>query len=1054
MKKHIIAAKNTLLFVGLVFACFTVFDGGVGHAQDESLDENGTKNNLFRSLNQEEINILKNQRVTYNALWVIDKHIPKYSYEGQGGYARNTALSDTARALQRSGQKDAAKIVLKLTLESFAETPMMTQPDVFLNYLTSQTDGSGFSPDDVYTEEFIALMCKPPKHPVSRYTSSKEISEQYQRALSIVLSQLIKHQKIDLAWTFLEKYPSKESRNNAFKDFMRQLPQEFDARVDRIKDETLRKEMKELRKKTKTENASQDVMEEIRSALISPHAMTQKRIDVLDIDTKTILETIQNSTAPLDQGQGYVFLAIRELENNHVKKSFEYLERAKKIWHDNNLPSQMGYGPAYRVGTHYGLLMYYSKLARKFLSEGRYAEAVERLLEGTEIVSEEMAYNWTRLLDQPLREMVVLSKDETKKERFRRVLSESARKIAAEKPDDRLSYDNLLKSRAILEMQLNLGLEDDAKVLMNDTKEAVCLDRENKTVVSKIWNNPMIALFQVKCGLTEEMKKTLTQVTFQDEPGHVPSDYTDRTGLYFRIANELLKHEQFDEAYEMINQIRQAKYKTLALYHYASELSRVGQYEKAVETLESLDLPINRSTGLAMLATQMMDPDSGIKTEPSQIEELWDKAVEQALAVEPVEKRYTQLNSIVALTHGNGLEKKSADILEKFDSRFHKCWTIIGLIPYHEMTDVKIVAGTDSFGNTAVIDLIVNLYSPHHIARGGSSVRLPWTFDYWSQNCEFIDAESLITSERKVQEAKELLEKTRSQPKIAKATATEEIESLLKKAERNADLITDSLEQAAVYGRIAMEYVLLGDLEKAKELHRQCFEILKKVDPVQDYPTDTEVAFPRGRRQVLNFDSLCFNLIEDAYDIGESKLGLDVARLALFGKTPETISDDEAVEKMVRSDISSTILAQLAKCGDPETAMKFCDLLEKRLAAVANKSDNATANRIRGLATIKQQIALVQTETKSEDKESSEKSKKQAEDAVIRQIKDSVNEKSSFYVKMRLHSVLHQWSSTVYRQRHRAGIMNPESTLDKGSKRTYRGGFWGNPYYREPRIIM
>ena len=672
----------------------------------------------------------------------------------------------------------------------------------------------------------------------------------------------------------------------------------------------------------------------------------------------------------------------------------------------------------------------FSTLAVATIQDGQYEQGIDYIIEGAGFFSMDNFMQWSSaaysfedsFLFPPLWELSVAVQEVAVRETVRKKLQ-----TLLELFKDHETTAQTQQLRAVLEMQIALGFEEDAipvlKTMKGDESDEVPL-----------WNAETVAKFQLRCGLINEAIKTYLRKTFRDAPpenyGHVsrPPTTTDRTEFLQNLIRIAISRNEFAHAKRIIEQIRQDDEKPPMLILLAQAYQKSGDWDTALEIVTTLESSAFRFDGYLALLYDLLDDPAQRRQNAKPIATLCDKCCGEISITDDPGKWFDQYYDLVKLLYRSDERETAMRLADHLDSPYFAAWILLNLATTHEMSHqgFYLMSSRKNF-----------------LTQSPAEQTYPDSF---------YNEERLISSEyHSVNHYLNLASATKSAQEILKQVAVEEeqrttlfepdkaaMRMLLDKAMTQIDKENEPFRLANTLGAIGeMEYIYFSQ----EDAHKRFNEALELLKTVKIEPRSSPVAF----------------LLPPFFtELGEPEKALESVQIARFGHDPDApvrkLDPYKAVLLAIGDDYRNVEqLETLAKNGDAERATQLFFEVYPNLPDYGKPQQLATLP-----------IIALYHDRQTPDHPMLPKSQEQYCDLFGQMIRE-VNDKKEAYEKgAELRELLHAWANgekriqavrtEIARQTEHGG--DSPGLAENHIMRTQRGYthwlFYGNPLLREP----
>ena len=965
---------------------------------------------ICRSLSREELAVLKRYPIICDALMVVNRS-PRYlQYNEYDGPFHCGPLRNIAQALLGIGDEEAARVALRLMHKAFVDMPFQSFGSIFS---LLQYDETGFSPDELFPQEFLDDLIVRCHDDFSDYIYRghyEEGNDRFRKAISGVISSMSVHRgrrdnsQLEKALHFMTRLPDnktcEEMRKELFFTLFREFPLETaSALVDGLTDPEIKKEFSGYLEELKKFQQQQGV----RNNLVGGYPQ------IIDPPSRTELHVAAEAATDVFQRcEALLTLAMDDLENGKIDQAVTQVREIARIYAEHEASSRTARGPAYRIGSMKGIEKFYSKLAKKLIQEGKYAQGIDDLLEGAEKLSEEFSYGWNEFLLSPLREL------------YEAVQEDSVRATVREKLQTSLvalnHYETTAQSqqlRAVLEMQIVLGFEEDAIPVLKTT---TFVEKAKDSYQAPLWDGKTVTIFQLRCGLFDEAMKTYEKTTFRDSPPHTATSTTDRTGFLSALVNIAISRNEYDQAGQIVERVRQENLKPFMMISLAQAYQKSGNVEKALETVMTLEPPGARPGGYLSLLRDLSGDQINREQNMKQIETLRDKYCEEISKTDDPSKRYQQYNDIITFLYWDDQREAAMHVLEDVDSPYHEAWILLNLAAAHELepnTSARTSRRCSDYDTEE--QLVSGEYnSSNHYLNLASAIKA---------------AEEFLNQHT---EEKAAQRETPFEPdKVA-------MKVLLDKASTRIEQEPQPIHRANVLGAIGkMEFVYFSK-DDAKKHFDAVLELLKsaKIEP--------------------NSAAAALQLPLFFMELGENEKALESIKIALFGNDPDEpageVDPNPTVVQQLRGNIYQ--LEPLARSGGAELAHKLFQQTYEFVDDYAKPQQLATL-----------QITALFYDNQHPDNPILPQAKEQYRESFGKMIRAVNSKKEGYEKESALQHILFGWVNCEMRiQAVRNEIAKQAETESSGimgrhfqlRNNPYYHSFrdFGNPFYQEPMFYQ
>jgi hypothetical protein len=983
---------------------------------------------LCQCLSQEERDILKRYPVICDALMVINRS-PRYlQYHVYRGPFHCGSLKDIAIALAEIGDKEAAGVALRLTHKAFVDMPLMDSVSFFDGLQPDLThDAIGFTADEIYSQEFLDNLIVRCQDDFSDYLYRghyEDGNDRFRNTLRKLVESMKSYRRmqddtqLEKALHWIARLPQNKScegmRKELFFNLFRDFPiEKATVPVDALSDPDTKKEfsgyLAELKEFQQREG--------VRNNLVGGYPKINE-----PPNREEIQALIKTTTDPFQRCEAMLTLAMDDLEKGNISQAVKLAREAAKSYDELDANSQKTQGPAHRIGTMRGIEKFYSRLATTLAQGGRYAEAVDYLVEGAGKFSEEFNYQWNSFLIPPLRELHTAVRDNAVRATVRKKLQ-----TLLQSSKDCKTVAQSQQLRAVLEMQIALGFEEDAVPVLKTTK-FVEKDKERNTYSEPLWDGMTAAKFQLRCGLFDEAMKTYSQIAFRDSSLRSDASATDRTVFLHNLIVMSLVRNEYDHAKKIIGWIQQEDLKPPMLILLARAYQKSGDPAKAMEVVSALEPADFRHQGYLSLLRDFLADDLHREQNEKSITMLRDRYCEEIKITDDPTKQYKQYSAVIALLYWNDRREEAMRILDEIDSPHVAAWILLNLVADHEMDAQRHfrTQGMMSIREWNTQQIYPDYYTEEQLVME----------EYASPN-HYLNLTSAVKSAEEI--LKQVAEKRRGN--VARRETPFEPDKvamriLLDKILTVTGKVNDPARRANILAAVGkMEWIYFSK-EVANKHFYEALDLLKS-EKAESNPSQT------ASQLALFFKEL-----------GEKEKALESIQIAVFGYVPdesaEELTTNPAVLDRLRGNVY--LLESLARNGGAESACQLFLPVYERVDDYAKPQQLATL-----------QITAMFHDSRHPDNPMLPKAKEQYRDFFGQMIREVNNKKEGYEKQSALHHILFGWMNCEKRiQAVRAEIENQAETGGKSSEITekhiqsrqlgYGNSFheFGFPFYEEP----
>ncbi|MCL2742352.1 MAG: hypothetical protein FWE67_00710, partial [Planctomycetaceae bacterium] len=420
---------------------------------------------LCSVLTQEERDILKRYPVIVEALAVVNR-TPRYT---QGSLFRNRvhSLKNITLSLLDIGDKEAAKVALRLTHKKFVDMPFMLQTDSFFKQLNRFYDhGEGrrsiLSADDFYPQEFFDDLIARCSDDFSDkiYDGHYETgASRFREALRGVIygmgvnpgrpyapgSELEalkrKTGTLERGLNFITRIPDNKTcegmRKELFLQLFRYIPLEMTTGfVDALAEPEIKKEFTAYLMEVGEQQKREDIYRNQTGHGNLRFGETPSREEL-----QTLVDTTKNV---FDRCEAMLALAMYDLKHGNIEQAVKQARELEKIFASVERPWQMGRTE-----------MFFSELATALFKEGKYENGINYLLEGAGNFCAEHFADWSStssgetFILPPLQELYTAIRKDRTRDIIRKKLQ-----VSLQSAKDFQTTAQSQQLRAILEMQI------------------------------------------------------------------------------------------------------------------------------------------------------------------------------------------------------------------------------------------------------------------------------------------------------------------------------------------------------------------------------------------------------------------------------------------------------------------------------------------------------------------------------------------------------------------------------------------------------------------------
>jgi tetratricopeptide (TPR) repeat protein len=920
--------------------CFALFPLAVA---DEPATSGIDTLELCQCLTQEERNALKRHPIICDALEVINR-MPQHAnrtrqYEPQREGIEPTRampLAFVVNALQKTGDKEAAKAALRLAHKAFIDTPFfVSQPYEFFGrlnqfYSYENGDASLLSADDFYSQEFLddlLARCGDDFSDNIYHDGQNDGNARFRESLGYAVRRMTRqegNQKIDTLLekgiNFVTRLPDNKTcegmRKELFFTLFREFPIErASALVEKLSDPDTKKEF--------TSYLAELKEWQIR-AVISPSGalLSDESKQSLTPPTREELQTLADTTEDIvEKCNAFAALAMDDLEQGNIENAVKLARELETMYPKAERRYYFG-----RTET------FFSKLAVMLFKAGQYEQGIDYLIEGAGYFSVVPGVPWsngeyeergTPFIVPPLRELYTAIQEEPARTTIRKKLQ-----TAQESVKDFETYAESQQFRAVVEAQIALGFEEDALAVL---KTAKVMQKNNNTWQEPLWNGMTAMRFQLRCGLLESALETYSKIMFTDtvplsrEEHYSPSFGTDRTLFLQGLVEMCLARNQYDHAEKIIELIREEHIKPIMQISLARAYQRSGDFEKALAIIAAITSPsgepspdenslglarrrvgkttvaspaASRALGYHLLLSDLLENTDWRTQNAERISMLREKCCAEIKQIEGPESRYDQYLVLMTLLYRNDQRESAMKMIDEVDSPYYAAWILLNLAATHESEKLRFDFAVPSrgFGQR-------RMYSGYHTEEElfCGEYNAPDQYLDLALVTQSVDKnKSLVDEQKKKWEAWAAKRNEESTPIEPDRAA---MKVLLDKAAVLIEKEPSLFRRAYALGMIGgqMEYVDSAP-EKAQSHFNEALALLQSMKIEAD---------SGGIASTLSYWF---------WKLGDKKRALESVNIALFGNDPDGQAGDIPVDP---SRVHTSYLIELAKCGDAERAYKL-----------------------------------------------------------------------------------------------------------------------------------
>ena len=998
--------------------------------QDTSVDGNLARDfletridslEICQCLSQEERDILKRYPAICEALVVVQKR-PRYTPNHNGPF-RCGSLNDVTQALLGIGDKEAAKVTLRLTLKAFADMPFLNSSHQFFYQLQSDFNRTvpGFSSDEIFSQEFLDDLIA---------QRGNDISDNYNNGLFILARTMAtsmdihNDSQLKMRLNFIAQVKTSDiARKELFFILFNDFPGETaSALVDGLSDPSTKKvfsgylaEIQEWQKRQSVRN----------TFIFLKPGEPPKRSDI-----QQLIETAKD---PFQLSEAILILALDELEEGNIAEAVKQAREAEKIYAAHAEESMKIQGPAYRIGAVKGIETFYSKLAIMLIQDGEYEQGIDFLVEGAREFSQELYYGWNSFLAPPILELHAAVQDDAVRAVVRKKLNallQSSKDYATRPQSHQL--------RAVLEMQIALGFEEDAIPVLKTT---TFVENEKNSYRVPIWDGMTVIKFQLRCGLFEEAMLTYSKTAIRDTPNTSATSTTERTSFLSELARIAIARNEYDHAESIIELTQQKDKKSAMMIFLAQAYQKSGNSEKALETVSTLELPATRSNGYLSLFRDLMADKAKREQNAKQIEILRDILCEELAKIDDSMTRYEHYFALVTLLYQDGQYDEAMAILDDLDSPHTVAWMLLNIVTDLEQKNPypRVIENyRDGFAPQIYPDyytedqLVKEIYgSPDHYLNPASTIKSA--------------REILSLNAEKNKAMAEQREVPFEPDKAAMRMLLDKAVTLIGQEEQ-----PNHHAKANLNGAIGKMEIVYFTNENAKIRFDEALDSLKseKFEP--------------------NSSQTAYQLALLYTELGEKEKATEAIQIALFGYDPDEptakVVISQAVFERLLKDVpnASLRLEILAKNGGSELAARLFLQICEQIASRPSDRDafDALPWQLPSL-----QIIALYHDNQNPENLMLPKAKEYYHDFIGKVIRDVNNKNEGFEKQSSLHHILFVWMNGEKR------IQTVQDEIEKQAKadgnsfemrekhiQSRRLGYhnflyeFGNPFYRDTRF--
>ena len=976
---------------------------------------------ICQCLSQEERDILKRYPAICEALVVVQNR-PRYTPNHNGPY-RCGSLNDITQALLGIGDKEAAKVALRLTLKAFVDMPFLGNSHQFFDELQSDFNRTvpGFSSDEIFSQEFLDDLVA---------QRDNENSDSYNNALTVLVRSMTVHRNVrndsqlKKGLNFIAQVKTSDiARKELFFILFNDFPGETaSALVDGLSDPSTKNVFSgylvELLERQKRESVR-------NTFIVLKPGEPPKRADI-----QQLIETAKD---PFQRSEAILVLALDELEERNIAEAVKQAREAEKIYAAHAEESMKIRGPAYRIGTMKGIETFYSNLATILIQDGECEQGMDYLVEGAGKFSEEFYYGWNSFLAPPILELHAAVQDDAVRAVVRKKLNAllQSSKDYATRPESQ-------QLRAVLEMQIALGFEEDAIPVLKTT---TFVENEKDSYRIPIWDGMTVIRFQLRCGLFEEAMLTYSQTTIRDTPTNSATSTTERTSFLSELVRIAIARNEYNHAQSIIELTQQKDKKSAMILFLAQAYQKSGNTEKALETISSLELPATRSNGYLSLIRDLMADKAKREQNAKQIEILRDILCEELAKVDDSMTRHEHYFALVTLLYQDGQYDEAMAILDDFDSPHTAAWMLLNIVADLEQKN-SYPRVIETYRDGSAPQIYPDYYTEDQLVK-----------EIYGSSDHYLNPASTIKSAREIlllnAEKNKAMAEQREVPfepdKAAMRMLLDKAVTLIGQEEQ-----PNHHAKANLNGAIGKMELVYFTNENAKIRFDEALDSLKseKIEP--------------------NSSQTAYQLALLYTELGEKEKATEAIQIALLGYDPNEptakVVISQAVFERLLKDVpnASLRLEILAKNGGSELAAKLFLQICEQIASRPSDRDafDALPWRLPSL-----QIIALYHDNQNPENLMLPKAKEHYHDFIGKVIRDVNNKKEGYEKQASLHHILFVWMNGEKR------IQTVQDEIEKQAKadgnscemrekhiQSRRLGYhnflyeFGNPFYRDTRF--
>ena len=859
---------------------------------------------LCRVLTQEERDLLKRYPIICVALDAVNRIRPSL---GHPPVSRCGPLMNITHALLDVGDKEAAKVTLRLTHKAFVEAPFMSQPDLFFSRLTAPYNGNRanfpvpFTYDELFPQEFLDDLinrCNDDFSDRMYHDGHFDGNVRFRQALRSVIGGMarspgrmrtdselerLNRALLEKTLNFITRIPNNQTCEGMRKELFLQafryiLAAKVSPLVDALTDPEIKKEFSAYLEELETVQRQISMMDTLSLGRNLNEPPSREELQKL----------VESTEEPFERCTAMLTLAAHDLEGGDMEQAVKQLRDMEEFFAANK--------EKLRVKSMRGIEPFYSTLATTLVKNKHYKQGIDYLLEGAGKFADGLYCAWstyshrTPFILPPLRELHTAVQDEPVRNIVRQKL-----KTTLETVKDYKDVPQSQQLRAVLEMQIVLGFEEDAIPALKTTKFVT--RNESELHPAPLWDGMTVAQFQLRCGLIDEAIATYSAITFRDvDPsrGHRPPYATDRTIFLQELLYIALAQKAFNHAEKIIELVREETMKPSMFITLARAYLQSGDAETALKIV----LDVSHPEGYRELLANLLADAANREQNAKYIETLRDKYLEAIKKTEDAQSRYGEYSEIIRLLYWNDQRASAMKIIEEVDSPYHAAWIALTIAMEHEQprrTEMARELNPRTYPDYYTEEQLTawEYNSPHHFLNLTSAIK---------SAANILEP---ITRQREANTAIAAGERPQPIPFQPDRTA---MKTLLDSAAALIAKENNPLHRANTLGAIGlMEYIYLSE-EDAEKRFDAALEIMKSEKVAPNFPA------------VLQLPALF-------WELGEKEKARESVMIALLGNDPEKQADPK--QARFERNTNVPLFETLAQCGEAALAyemfLQFCN---------------------------------------------------------------------------------------------------------------------------------